>query len=308
MEQNKTENAIPYVRSLTKKVPMLPILGLVIAVFLSTGLVTAFDDAIGHFEYGAVTFYVTAAGIAVSAVVSALLGRLAQEKFSFAAYPESVPLSACASYFTAVMAAVTAAAELYDIYVLRTHAAGKLEIFAAVLLPALTVSAVLGAHEKTRHSAVRVIFALLAVLALNLNMFACYFDFTLPLNSPVRNIITIAQAGTMLVLLSEVRLALSPETRATSPFFVFTSAFASSAVLGITFGLCVYGFVSPDAAGMGISIYRFACCFGVALLALSRLLALNTAAGTYVAPPEPETDNNDKEKNKSPRKSKKSEK
>lgn len=290
MEQNKTENAIPYVRSLTKKVPVLPILGLVIALFLSTGLTTAFDDAIGHFEYGAVTFYVTAAGIAAAAVISALLGRLAREKFSFAAYPESMPMSACALYFTAVMAAVTSAAELYDIYVLRTHAAGALEILAAALLPALTLSAVLGAHEKTRHSVLRIIFALLAVLALNLNMFACYFDFTLPLNSPVRNIITIAQAGTMLVLLSEVRLALSPETRATSPFFVFTSAFAASAVLGISFALCVYAFVSPDAAAMGISVYRFACYFGVSLLALSRLLALNGAAGTYVAPPEPETE------------------
>ena len=124
-------------------------------------------------------------------------------------------------------------------------------------------------------------------------MFACYFDFTLPLNSPVRNLITIAQAGVMLVLLSEVRLALSHELRSTSPFLVFTSAFAASAVLGISFGLCVYGFVSPDAAGMGISVYRFACYFGVSLLALSRLSALGSAAGTYVAPPEPEEDPKD---------------
>ena len=293
MEQNKTENTIPYVRSLVKKIPMLPFLGLVIALFLSSGLVLSFDEEIGHFEYGAVTFYLTAGGIVVSAAVSALLGRISREKFSLCTIPESPLFSVSASYFTAIMAAVTSAAELYEIYVLRARDAETLVLLAAALLPALTVSAILGAHEKTRGSVPHIVFAILAVLALNFNMFACYFDFTLPLNSPVRNIITIAQAGCMLFLLSEVRLALSPETRATAPFFVFTSAFAASAVLGISFGLCVYGFVSPDAAGMGISVYRFACFFGIGLLALSRLLALNHAAGVYIAPPDPEDDGND---------------
>lgn len=291
MEKNKTENAIPYVRSLMKKVPVLSIVGLIIALFLSAGLVTSFSEEIGHFEYGAVTFYVTAAGIAAAAVISAIMGKLSREKFSLTAYPESSLLSAAAGYFTAVMAAVTAGAELYSIYVLFTHIPSTLEILACVLTPAITVSAVLGAHEKTRGSVLRIVFAILAVLAVNLYMFACYFDFTLPLNSPVRNIITIVQAGVMLFLLSEVRLALSPETRATAPFFVFTSAFAGSAVLGISFGLCVYAFVSPDAAAMGISVYRFGCYFGIGMLALSRLLALGSAAGPYIAPPDPDADN-----------------
>ena len=49
MEKNKTENAIPYVRSLMKKVPVLSIVGLIIALFLSAGLVTSFSEEIGHF-------------------------------------------------------------------------------------------------------------------------------------------------------------------------------------------------------------------------------------------------------------------
>jgi len=287
-EQNRTESAIPYVRTLRKVLPVFPAIGLVIALALSAGLVLSFDEAIGHFEYGAGTFYVMAAGIVAAAAVSAVLGRCAKEKFSLTAFPESSPLFLCASYFTAIMAAVTSAAFFYDTFVLHLPYGGKLELFAAVLTPAIAVSVILGAHEKTRQSAAHIVFALLAVLAVNLNMFACYFDFTLPLNSPVRNIITIAQAGVMLFLLSEARLALSHETRSTAPFFVFTSAFAASAALGISFGLCVFGLVSPDAADMEISVYRFACYFGVCLLALSRLLALNGIAGTYVAPPETE--------------------
>ncbi len=284
MEQNKMESTIPFIRSLQKKVAFLPILGIVIAFALSVGLVTSFDEEIGHFAFGSAVFYVMVTGIAVAAVFSAVLGKLARGKFSLAGYPDSVPLSVCTSYFTAFMALVTAAASLYNIFVLKLNAGSTLALLADVFLLAVPVSMILGAHEKSRQSVARILFALLAALAVNLNMFACYFDFTLPLNSPVRNVITIAQAGTMLFLLSEVRLALSHETRSTAPFFVFTSAFAASAVLGISFGLCVYSFVSPNAAEMGISVYRFACYFGVGLLALSRLLALNRAAGPYVAP------------------------
>ena len=288
MEQNKTENAIPFVRELRKKVPILPILGLVIALALSAGLVTSFDYDIGHFAYGSVMFYVTAAAIIAAAGFSAVYGKLAREKFSLASCPQSEPLTTCASYFTALMAAITSAAAFYDAYLLFTHIPSTLEFFGIILLPALTVSTILGAHENFRSSVVRVIFALVAVLAVNFHMFACYFDFTLPLNSAVRNIITIAQGGVLLFLLSEVRLALSPEKRAASPFFIFANAFAASGVLGISFGLAVYAFVSPHAAEMGVSVYRFACYFGIGLTALSRLLGLSASAGTYVAPPNPE--------------------
>lgn len=287
MEQNKTEHSVLFIRTLKKWIPVLPVIGVVVALALSGGLVMDFDEDIGHFVFGSGSFYVMTVGIIAAVVVSAILGVRARGKFSLVQYPESVPLSICSSYFTAVMAAVTAVASLYDVFVLKLHTGSTLEPLSAVLFPAIAISMLLGSHEKTRQSVVCILFAILAALAVNLNMFACYFDFTLPLNSPVRNVITIAQAGVMLLLLSEVRLALSEKKRATAPFYVFTSAFAASAVLGISFGLCVYGFVSPDAADMGISIYRFACYFGVGLLGLSRLLALDTAAGTYVAP-EPE--------------------
>lgn len=284
MEQNKTEHSVPFIRTLKKWIPALPVIGVVVALALSGGLVMDFDEDIGHFAFGAGTFYVMTAGIIAAVVISAVLGIRARGKFSLDAYPDSVPLSLCASYFTAVMAVVTAAASLYDFFVLKLRTGSTLETLSVVLFPAIAISMLLGSHEKTRQSVVRILFAILSALAVNLNMFACYFDFTLPLNSPVRNVITIAQAGVMLLLLSEVRLALSEKKRATAPFYVFTSAFAASAVLGISFGLCVYGFVSPDAANMGVSVYRFACYFGVGLLGLSRLLGLNTAAGPYTVP------------------------
>ncbi len=294
MEHNTTETVVSCTKTIRKGVPYLLILGLVTAAALSCGLVLEFDAEIGHFAFGALSFYLTAAGVAAATAVSAFLGKYAQGKFSLTAFPDTAPLSTCASYFSAFLAIVTAAASLYDIYMINLGVtASKLEIAAAFLLPALSVSLILGAHEKYRTSVVRIVFALLAALAVNINMFACYFDFTLPLNSAVRNLITITQAGVVLLLLSEARLALSPETRATAPFFVFTSAFAASAVAGISLGLCVFAFVSPNAVTMEISVYRFACYFGIGMLGLSRLLALNNAAGPYVPPPEPAKDENE---------------
>jgi len=289
MEHNTTETAVSCTKTIRKGVPYLLIIGLVIAVALSCGLTLDFDAEIGHFAFGAPSFYLMAAGVVAAAALSAFLGKYAQGKFSLTAFPDAAPLSTGASYFAAILAIITAAASLYDIYLINLGvSASKLQIAAAFLFPALAVSLILGAHEKYRTSVVRILFALIAALAVNINMFACYFDFTLPLNSAVRNLITITQAGVVLFLLSEARLALSPETRATAPFLVFTSAFAASAVTGISLGLCVFAFVSPNAVPMEISVYRFACYLGIGILAFSRLLALGSAAGPYVPPPEPE--------------------
>ncbi|MGN1346550.1 MAG: hypothetical protein ACI4V1_07170 [Eubacteriales bacterium] len=298
MEENKTGYPAAFVRILTKLLPILPALGILIALALSFGLIFDFDEIIGHFDFGSVKFYVLCAGIAAAAILSAVLGIASRHTFSLNAYPDSPLLSLCASYFTAIMALMTTFTSLYDLLVLHLRNAGesKIELVGLLLLPALSLSMILGAHAKTRSSIPRIVLALLAALSVNLNMFACYFDFTLPLNSPVRNVITIVQAGVLLLLLSETRLALSCQSRASAPFFIFTSAFAASAVLGISFGLCCYAFTSADAGSMGISIYRYAAYFGVGLLGLSRLLSLKTTAGPFVEP-EPEKDK-DKDKTK----------
>lgn len=288
-EQIKTQSPIPCVRSIKKLLPLFPLIGVVIAIALSAGLVLSFDNDIGHFEFGSKSFYIMSVGIIVSAVLSTVLGLRSFIRFSLTSFPDSEPLSTCAAYFAALMAIVESAVNFYDNAFLNIPFDGTLDFLSALLLPAVSVFLILGAHEKTRNSLVRVILGIIGALAVNVNLFARYFDFTvLPLNSPVRNLVTIAESGVLLFLFSEIRLALSHETRATSIFYVFTSVFASSAVLGISLGLCVYAFVSPYAAEIDISVYRFAFCFGVSLLALSRLRALDRCAGHYVSPLPPD--------------------
>lgn len=298
-EQQTPNVGIPFVGHLSRLVPLLLLLALVTAVSLSSGLVFDFDYDIGHFDFGSASFYIMTVAIVASTVCSTVLGLRSAGRFTLTALPTSEPLSTFSAYFTALMAVITSAAYLYDRLVMHLPSNGTLELLSAVLFPTVSVSMILGAHEKTAHSTAHVFFSLLAPIAVTLNMFACYFDFSLPLNSPVRDLVIVAQSGVLLFLLSETRLAISPDKRATAPFFIFTSAFATSAVLGISLGLCVFGFVSPHAVEMDISVYRFATYFGVALLALSRLRPLDRFAGDYVAPPEPEEDKNKKDKKQS---------
>lgn len=295
-QQQTPDTGIPFAQHLSRLSPLLLLLGLVTAISLSSGLVFDFDYDIGHFSFGSASFYLMTAAIVASVVCSTVLGLRSAGRFTLTAIPTYEPLSTFSAYFTALMAVITSAAYLYDRLVMHLPSNGTLELLSAVLFPTVSVSMILGAHEKTAHSTVRLFFSLLAPVAVTVNMFACYFDFSLPLNSPVRDLVIVAQSGVLLFLLSEARLAISPDKRATAPFFIFTSAFANSAVLGISFGLCVFGFVSPHAVEMDISVYRFAAYFGVALLALSRLRSLDRFAGDYVAPPEPEEDKNKKNK------------
>lgn len=264
----------------------LTIIGVLIALALSCGLVFSFDEEIGHFAKNAPAFYVLTVGVLGGTAAATVLGRCAKGRFSFRGIPQHSLLSTSAAYFSAILAAVSAAAELYEMYVLQLGDGSILHLAAAVLALAIPAFLILGTTAKGSRSTVRVFFGILAVLAVTAHMFANYFDFTLPLNSPVRNVVTLAEAGTMLFLLSEVRLALDPAKRATAPFYAFTSAFAASVVFGISFGLCVFAFVSPNAAEMGISVYRFACYFGIGLLALARLLYAYTADAPYTAPAE----------------------
>lgn len=286
MEQEsiKTESKIPRVRQIEKIFPALPVIGVIIALAVSSGLVLSFDNDIGHFEFGSTSFYITAVGIIVATVLSAVLAVRSLNSFSLTAFPTGEPLSSCAAYFAALMAIIETAADLYGAIFLDAPIDGTLELLSVILLPAVSISLILGTLEKTRSSCAKIIFALVGSLSIISDMFARYFDFTLPLNSPIRNLITIAEAGILLFLFSEIRLAISHKERATAPFFVFSTAFASSAVLGISFGLCVYAFSSPYAAEAGISVYRFAFCFGTAILASSRLRSLGRCAGNYVTP------------------------
>ncbi len=293
MEQNKTDITNKYIRLLMKFLPLFPVLALVIAFGISVGLIFDFDMGIGYFNFGSPWLFLLSAGIILSAVLAAIFGIAAKEKFSLSAFPPATPLSTFASYFAGIMALVLFVMDIYDAVYLSLGTSSRLSMIASLLLPAITVSMILGCYKKTRQSVVRIVFTMLAALSVNLTMFACYFDSTLAINSPVRNMITIAQAAILLFLLSEARLSISLE-RATAPFMIFTAAISASAALGISIGLLIFRFDAQADYGFRLSAYRYACYVAIGLLAFTRLLSLKKVAGEYVKPPK-DGDNDSKE-------------
>lgn len=278
---------------------LLSVLALVIAFGVSSAMIFDFDSDIGHFKLGSVSSVVLWSGVIVSALLCAWLGLSAKRKFSLTDFPETSLLTLFSSFLGGAMAVAVSFETLFFIIHFGADFLSKLKIISDFLLITLTVSLVTGCFRRTQASPVRIVFSLLSVVAVNLTMFACYFDFSLPLNSPVRNLVTIAQAGVLLLTLSEARLAISPKTRATSGFTIFVNSFAASAVLGISLGFLVFSFAIQTDYGFTLSPFRYSCYIAMGLLGLSRLSAIKECSGEYVPAPDCAADN-DKNDNDEP--------
>lgn len=261
-----------------KAAPFLLIFAVITAASVSGGMILSFDREVGHFAYNSTWLYVIGASLALSAIVSGILGLISKNKFSFAEFPETTWLSWFASFLGGIMAIIYAV-RLAECY--RTGSS-PLSLLSGILFAALAISLILGCFRRRSTSLFRAVFSILAALSVIASMFACYFDFTLPINSPVRHLITVDQAGVVLMLLQESRFAIAPEKRATSGFFAFSTAFASSAVLGISSGLVIFTLAAQGDYGFTLSPFQFSCYAAIGLLALARLLTFGKTIKEYI--------------------------
>lgn len=272
-----------------KAAPFLLVFAVIAALSISCGLILSFDRDVGHFAYDSVWLYGICASVILSALISGVLGYTSKHGFSFTGFPETTWLSWFSSFLGGIMALIYAIR-----LIARSRDGGSwISTLSGVLFIALALSLALGCFEKSRTSCLRAALSILAALSVIASMFACYFDFTLPLNSPVRHLITVDQAGVVLMLLQEARFAISPEKRATSGFFTFATAFASSGVLGISAGLVIFTVAAQGDYGFTLSPFQFSCYAAIGLLAVSRLFSFRKTITNYI-PDEPEhTDDSD---------------
>ena len=131
------------------------------------------------------------------------------------------------------------------------------------------------------------ICTLLGTLSVNIAMFGAYFDFSLPLNSPIRNFTTVCQASVLLFLLSEARLSLTPED-APGELPAGYQFFASSACavfgIGIGGGGALWQLIRSFSFGSEIigktpepnlPVLRLALYLALGLIAADRLLRMS---------------------------------
>lgn len=277
---------IKYLRIYKKLTFIFPILALITAIGYFLALKSHFDAEIGHFAADSVWFYISCAGIAISALLAAVLSKLASKKVSIAQPPEHNPLSVFASIFAAIIAVVLLVTSAADI---SFGLIGKFGKLSAYLLPFITLSCLLSLVPSMKVGSVRVICTMLGALSVNLSLFELYFDFSIPLNSPVRNFTTLASVAIMLFLFSEARLAFKPEEKkALAPFTIFANAAAASCTLGITAGALLSKFLAPIAGDPNMSIYQLALYAALSLLALTRLFGFAKIAGEYTEAKNPD--------------------
>ena len=222
---------------------LFPVLGLLLAVLYPLAMSRDFEFSIGHFARGSVLFGLVTA-LSVCGILAAILSSL---PFARGHALSSLPAPGPVSVFGAVLGACMAVwipIRLISTYSLdlanqtaQSLSPVKLALAAGLTGLSLAAALPLSLSDEKRRTAYGVILILAGALSVNISMFAAYFDFSVPLNSPVRNLTTLAQASVLLFLLAEARISLTPKEEPSSlppSFQIFTSAVC--AVFGIGIG------------------------------------------------------------------------
>ncbi len=268
-----------------------PVLGVALAVCYAAAMALDFEFDIGHFAPDSVFFHAAAVlgliGCALSVFYAAsLCGRTV-----FLSTPEPSPLSVFGGILAAGMAVLVFMQTLLGygeakasetLLTAGALSSAKLFLISAAVGLFLAAAVLLPLKKERRRAWYTLICILLGGLSVNIAMFAAYFDFSLPLNSPVRNFTTLMQAAVLLFLLSEARIALSSEPPELPPAFQF---FASSACalfgIGIGGGGALWRLIRSLFFGSGIltrtpepnlPMGRLILYFAVGCIAADRLL------------------------------------
>lgn len=281
----KPETPAPLFRS--KAAAVLPAsLGAFLAVMYAFAMQFDFEYDIGHFERNSV-FFVCAAAAAVLGLLLAVVAALSSGKKVFDPLPAPSPLSCFGAVLAAAMCLLIFFRTLLS-YAQSIPEEGvtpeKLALGSAVLGLVLGVSVLLNLSPNQRGGKpLPLIAAVLGAFSVNLSMFAAYFDFTVPLNSPVRNLTTLTQAAVLLFLLSEARLVLVKDKMDLPvPFQMFTAVAAAVFGIGIGGGGALWRLIRSFSFGSEIvaktpepnlALTRLALYFAVGCIALDRLRA-----------------------------------
>jgi len=247
-----------------------PLLAIVIAIGFFLAMKSDFEPAIGHFKQGSVGFIMSIIGIAVSAALAFIYSRFMTRSLAIVDEPHDSTLDLFGSIFGAAMAIITALFMLAKFELMTIIEKG-----AAIFLFALAGSLILGCVSSMRTSKIRSLCAVLGALSINLTIFSCYFDLSLPLNSPIRNLLLVAQLSALLFLLSEARLTFGAKSgRSTVSFAYLSSALAATITLGYSLGGVLVYLFAPLKNDPNPMVSRLGLYIAIGVIAIGRLAAL----------------------------------
>lgn len=263
--------------------PILIVIAAVIASSFFLAMKHDFDLTIGHFDTASVSFTILKIAAAAAVVICCALALVARRSASFADDPAETPITTFAAVLTALMCVIGLVSSALDISLGIT--VDKFKLISTILLPFVGISMILSLIPAYSHSRVRQVTAILAVLSVNFSMFSDYFDFTLPLNSPIRDLVTVMKSAALLYLLSEARFSFGKKCeRATVPFFILSSGITGSVTLGYSLGAIAFSILSPITDNPNPSVISLALYAAIGIHAIGRFAITVKSAGEYVEP------------------------
>lgn len=287
MNQNKKKSPRAFLILHSISRPLLPILALVIAVSFFFAMKYDFESDIGHFTADSVPFHIVISCAVISVIFACIFALASYRSASFTAVPDESPITVFSSVFSAIMSVGALISAAVDISI--GVEVSRFSQIAAILLPFIGISSILSLIPSLRFSKIRQISAILAAVSVNFSMFADYFDFALPLNSPIRNLVTVMKCSILLYLLSEARFSFGHNiTRTTVPFFALSSSLTAAITLGYSLGAAAYAILSDTADNPNPSLLSLALYTAIGIHALGRVLTCAKCVGEYVEPPKEE--------------------
>ncbi len=235
---------------------MMGIVTLLLAVVIGGSLFLAlrndFDEDIGHFAVGSPFFTVFVIGAVLAVLIGVGAAIAAKKKGMDLPAPLAEGFAArlpdCAAAVSALVFFVT---ELLDLIRSGTYtlpAIGEL-----VFLPGIALFFLFGVLPSFRGGRLHGAAGIAACLSVNCLLFRSYFDFTLPLNSPIRNVLVVMEAAYLLALLVVTGNILG---KATPSACYFVRCAAVSLMGGMALGLILAALFASDSVPHGVSILR----------------------------------------------------
>ncbi len=228
---------------LNKKYRLLPILSLVLtvaaAVFLILALKSNFDYTLGYFDFASPAFVALAVSLSLGVILTAA-AAVTSKDYSLM----KRPADNIATVFGGTFASVICLFNIFEklggfasagVPLKELGTPAVLNLLTAVLQIALPLFCLLALGKKTRVSRARAAVGSIGVLSFVSHLFATYFDFTLPINSPMRYLNIIATSCCALYLLGESRLSFPKEAnRPPYRISLVSSVLCSSLSLGLS--------------------------------------------------------------------------
>ena len=247
------------------------VLSIIIGAAYFLAMKTGFNPVIGHFD-PTPWFWIFSIGIAAAAVIALVCAVLCRG-YGFSA-PETTIAETTVRAASAALSLFIFAQFIMGVFVEHLYFT-KLNKAAGILLVFIAIAFICSMLQPRVSRAFTAVAFILAALAVNINIFSYYFNFSLPVNSPVRNVAIIMQCAVLLFMIAEARLSLPRESgRSTAQFAAFVYLVTFTLCFGLTLAAIVFNAAFPDAGVPNLDSGRLALFLCISILSIFRFVKI----------------------------------